>query len=184
VVEVQYGVGDRPTFRTAPLSLFEMALVLAWGLGRCFLRVFCPRREQDPHRPSCGCFEKTATFAKCGDEASMEWRMGKTVALVVGRGQNKPANACVHAGRPAGTHTHRAPKWTRRPWTLESPKSAIWTTKEEMALSSVFKVLRALVKGGEGTWACIEGKCSSVRGMLQCRSVADTRAGCVCLVRS
>jgi hypothetical protein len=32
-----------------------------------------------------------------------------------GGGRTKQVDKCAHEYRKAGTHTHRAPKWTRRP---------------------------------------------------------------------
>jgi hypothetical protein len=51
-----------------------------------------------------------------------------------GRGRTKQVGQCAHECRKTGTRTHRAPKWTRRPRILNSPKSVIWTTKKEAGL--------------------------------------------------
>ena len=51
-----------------------------------------------------------------------------------GGGRIKQVDQCAHGCRKTGTHTHRAPKWTRGPRTLNSSKSVIWTKKKEVGL--------------------------------------------------
>ena len=51
-----------------------------------------------------------------------------------GRGRTKQVDQHAYEYRKAGTHTHRAPKWTRRPRILNSSKSVISTKKKEKVL--------------------------------------------------
>jgi hypothetical protein len=57
-------------------------------------------------------FQEDAIFAKCGDEGGG------------GRGWTKQVDQCAYEYRKTGTHTNRAPKWTRRPRILNSSKSS------------------------------------------------------------
>jgi hypothetical protein len=63
----------------------------------------------------------------------------------------KTVDQCAHEHecRKTGTHTHRAPKWTRRPRILNSSKSAIWTTKKEVDLAlGVYSAESTCERGG------------------------------------
>jgi hypothetical protein len=79
--------------------------VLAWGGGTSVV-FFAHAR---PTLAVLWAFPRTlqedAIVAKCGDEVSMGWGMGKTVAVVVGGGQNKSTNTHMNTGRQAHTHT-------------------------------------------------------------------------------
>ena len=51
-----------------------------------------------------------------------------------GGGRTKQVDQYACEYRKTGTHTHRAPKWTRRPRILNSSKSVISTKKKEKVL--------------------------------------------------
>jgi hypothetical protein len=98
------------------------------GLVECFL----PTR--DPHSPSCGHFhthfQKIHISRNAGMRGMRDTRDGgcpKPGGGVEDKTQNKSTNTCIimRMQEDRHTHTHRAPKWTRRPRTPNSSKSVI-----------------------------------------------------------
>jgi hypothetical protein len=160
-------------------------------LGECFL----PTR--DPHSPSCGPFhthfQKTCISRNAGMRSLWDEGWAKQWWWWGGGGQNKSTNARVNAGRQAHTHTgHRngpVGGWCvcacLPAFNENSKDQGFGRRRRKRCWSLAFEVLRALAKGGEGAWGCIDGdQMGCVAQCGTCYSVADTRAGCPHLVRS
>jgi hypothetical protein len=94
------------------------------GMGGGGVLMECFLHTRDPHSPSCGHFHTHFQKIQISRNAGMRDKCdgGWANSGGDGGGRTKQVDQCAHEYRKTGTHTHRAPEWTRGPRILNSSK--------------------------------------------------------------